>query len=118
MSRLTKNFEKLDTASWTAAAGITEDQAQEQTQKWWKYAFQKAKDELEQINKNTTAAAYRDRHVKVPFGEEVARFSAREYFWLMDNYGPGFDDDLDFLMCYRKYRDQNFLATPSKEIFS
>jgi hypothetical protein len=107
----------LDIAQLADQFGITEGQAQAQTAKWWKFAFDKAKHECDQMNKNVAIQANKDKDLKVPYGEEVARFSAREYFWLLDQYGPGFDDDLDFLLCYRKYRNQTGLAEPSREIF-
>lgn len=108
----------MNVAAWADKYGLTESQAHDEVDKWWKYAFQKAKQECEQMNKNATIQANKDKDLKVPYGEEVARFSAREYFWLLKQYGPGFDDDLDFLLCYRKYRDQTALAAPSREIFN
>jgi hypothetical protein len=118
MASIADSIQNLDASNWAAAYDVTDAQAQEQTEKWWKKAFTDAKAELEVMAKNSTSAAYRDKDLKLPFGEEVARFSAREYFWLQDNYGVGFDEDTDFLLCYQRLRGQQFLAKPSRDVFN
>ena len=118
MASIADSVQNLDAANWAAAYGVTESQAQESTEKWWKEAFTKAKAEVEAMQKAAQAGAWRDKDLDLPFGEEVARFSAREYFWLLDNYGPGFDEDTDFLLCYQRLRGQQFLAKPSREVFN
>jgi len=115
---IASHIPSLDVESWADGFGITVSQAEEQTEKWWKWKFEKAKREVDQMRQNATADAYKDSKLQAPIGEEVARFSAREWFWLKEQYGPGFDQDLDFLLCYQKYTGQkDFLATPSREIF-
>ena len=110
--------QKLKVDAAADALGTTEDVLQGQTQKWWKYAFDQAKREVESMNEAASIDAYNSKDDKCAVGELVVNFPTREYIWLHQQYGPDFWKDEDFLLCYQKYRNQDFLAKPSKELFT
>ena len=99
------------------AFGITESKLQADTERWWKQAFTKAKLEVDARQKAIAQDAYANKDIKTPLGSLIAEFDAREYFWLKEQYGPDVFKNYDFIMCYRKYRDQQQLATPSRSSF-
>lgn len=98
--------------------GLTQEQADEGAVKYWKAAFQKAKEECAKVQTALSADAYKAKDLKTPVGTLIAEFDLDEWVWLKEQYGPDCMKDRDFLMFYRKNRGQEFLATPSKSLFN
>ena len=59
------------------------------------------------------------RRIASPINSNIWSYGSRILGIVSEQYGPGFDQDLDFLLCYQKYSGQSeFLATPSKDVFN
>lgn len=63
-----------------------------------------------------SADAHAQKDQKTQLGHLVAEMDMTEYLNLCKQYGRETVMSRDFLMKYRKYRDQQFLPTPSKAI--
>lgn len=107
----------FDTEEIADAFGVSAQFLDDETQKWWKLAYKQAKLETDARAKALAKDSYENKDIKTPLGTLVAEFDMREYLWLKQQYGPDVFRDYDFIMCYRKFRDQQHLATPSRSSF-
>ena len=96
---------------------LTEDEIQQGVRDYWGLAVEAALRANLYFQEELSADAYHNQEHPV-FGRLVAEFDADEYEWLVEQYGQECMRNRDFLMCYRKHRNQAFLAEPSKENFS
>lgn len=110
----------FDANEMADAFGVSTAQLDEWTKMWWEQALEKAKRETLDTKKHreVAARAYKEHTESDNSMNLVCEIDGREAYWLFEKFGTwDFLKDLDFIKCYRKYRDQQFLPEPSKSAF-
>jgi len=94
-------------------AELTEDQKDEGVRDYWSMAVEAALYANLYFQEDLTQTAWDEKDVVTGAGRLVAVFDQDEYEWLEAQYGKGICLNKEFVMDYRRLRQQDFLATPS-----
>ncbi len=92
---------------------LTQEQRDEGAVDYYKMAFEAALKASVLFQDDLSQTAWDEKDVITPAGRLVAVFDADEYLWLEDQYGTGICRNREFVLDYRRLRNQDFLATPS-----
>tara|TARA_R110000851_G_C13080872_1_gene565753 strand:+ start:2419 stop:2724 length:306 start_codon:yes stop_codon:yes gene_type:complete len=92
---------------------LTQEQKDEGARDYYKMAFEASVKASVLFQEDVTKTAWNEKDVITPAGRLVAVFDADEYHWLEDQYGAGICRNREFVLDYRKFRNQDFLAVPS-----
>ena len=92
---------------------LTEEQKDEGARDYWSMAVEAALYANLYFQDDLSQTAWDEKDVVTGAGRLVAVFDQDEYLWLESQYGKGICLNKEFVMDYRRLRNQNFLATPS-----
>lgn len=92
---------------------LTQEQKDEGAIDYWAMAYEAALLANIYFQDDLSQTAWDEKDLVTPAGKLIAVFDQDEYLWLEEQYGKGICLNREFVLDYRRLRNQAFLAMPS-----